>query len=83
MFGFRQYGIDINGYVNHPDLGLCVWLQKRSSTKPTWPGKWDNFVGGGLSVGNGVFDSAIKEAHEEANVPQDIAKNIVSGGCVT
>ncbi|TRY75519.1 hypothetical protein TCAL_11207, partial [Tigriopus californicus] len=44
MLGLRQYGIDINGYVNHSVEGLCLWLQKRSSRKPTWPGMWDNFV---------------------------------------
>lgn len=44
MLGLRQYGIDINGYVNHSVEGLCLWLQKRSARKPTWPGMWDNFV---------------------------------------
>ena len=44
MFGLRQYGVDINGYVNDPEKGLCVWMQRRSVSKPTWPGKWDNFV---------------------------------------
>ena len=44
MFGLRQYGVDINGYVNDPEKGLCVWMQRRSVSKPTWPGRWDNFV---------------------------------------
>ena len=44
MFGLRQYGVDINGYVMDPEKGLCIWMQKRSVSKPTWPGKWDNFV---------------------------------------
>ena len=66
-----------------PDRGICVWLQKRSSTKPTWPGRWDNFVSGGLSVGHSVAETAIKEANEEANVPEDIAQNMKSGGCVS
>lgn len=38
LFGIRNYGVDINGYVMHPTLGLCIWLQLRSATKPTWPG---------------------------------------------
>lgn len=38
LFGIRNYGVDINGYVNHPKLGLCIWLQQRSATKQTWPG---------------------------------------------
>lgn len=41
LFGIRNYGVDINGYVRHPKLGLCIWLQQRSSTKQTWPGEFD------------------------------------------
>ena len=83
LFGIRNYGVDINGYVRHPTLGLCIWLQQRSDTKQTWPGKWDNMVGGGLSVGYGIEETAIKEAAEEASIPSDLVKNIVSAGCVS
>lgn len=37
LFGIKQYGVHINGYVKHPTKGLCVWLQQRSATKQTWP----------------------------------------------
>lgn len=83
LFGVRKYGVDINGYVQHPTQGLCIWLQQRSNTKETWPGKWDNMVGGGLSVGYGIKETAIKEAAEEASIPSDLVKNLVSAGCVS
>lgn len=83
LFGIRNYGVDINGYVNHPSKGLCIWLQQRSNTKQTWPGKWDNMVGGGLSVGYGIKETAIKEAAEEASVPEYLTKNLISAGCVS
>lgn len=83
LFGVRKYGVDINGYVRHPQHGLCIWLQQRSNTKETWPGKWDNMVGGGLSVGYGIMETAIKEAAEEASIPKDLVKNLVSAGCVS
>lgn len=83
LFGIRNYGVDINGYVRHPTRGLCIWLQQRSDTKQTWPGKWDNMVGGGLSVGYGIKETAIKEAAEEASIPEHIVKNLVSAGCVS
>nr|XP_013107327.1 unnamed protein product [Stomoxys calcitrans] len=83
LFGVRKYGVDINGYVKHPTQGLCIWLQQRSNTKETWPGKWDNMVGGGLSVGYGIKETAIKEAAEEASIPSDLVKNLVSAGCVS
>lgn len=41
-----------------------------SATKQTWPNKWDNMVSGGLSVGHGVKETAIKEAAEEASIPK-------------
>ena len=44
MFGLRQYGVDVNGYVKDENDQISVWLQKRAVTKPTWPGRWDNFV---------------------------------------
>ncbi|CAH1394973.1 unnamed protein product [Nezara viridula] len=83
LFGICKYGVDINGYVRHPDRGICIWLQKRSTTKPTWPGKWDNMVGGGLSEGFGVLETAYKEAEEEASIPSHLLKNLSSGGCVS
>ncbi|KAF4524921.1 hypothetical protein B566_EDAN013883 [Ephemera danica] len=60
LFGIRKYGVDINGYVMCPDRGLCVWLQKRSVTKQTWPGKLDN------------METALKEAAEEASIPEEL-----------
>lgn len=39
LFGTRNYGVHINGFVRHPTDGLCVWLQQRSKTKQTWPGE--------------------------------------------
>lgn len=83
FLGIRNYGVDINGYVRDPKRGLCIWLQQRSDTKQTWPGKWDNMVGGGLSVGYGIKETAIKEAAEEASIPNDLVKHIVSAGCVS
>ena len=44
LFGLRQYGVDINGYVVDENGDISVWMQRRSINKPTWPGKLDNFV---------------------------------------
>jgi len=83
LFGVRQYGVQINGFVQHSSMGLSLWMQRRSSTKQTWPGKLDNFVGGGLSEGLGVLDTAVKEAGEEANVPEDLAVKMRGAGAVS
>nr|CAG4634800.1 EOG090X06MA [Alona affinis] len=83
LFGIRQYGVEINGYTRHPQLGICLWLQRRSFSKPTWPGKWDNMVAGGLSVGHSVLDTALKEADEEASIPPHLLLNLKSAGSVS
>lgn len=31
LFGIRNFGVEINGYIKHPTKGLCIWLQHRSS----------------------------------------------------
>ena len=83
LFGVLTYGCHINGYVNHSSLGLCLWTQKRSTNKETWPGVRDSFVGGGLSAGMGVRENAIKEAGEEANVPEHLAVQMKQVGSVS
>ncbi|XP_050304771.1 uncharacterized protein LOC126742213 [Anthonomus grandis grandis] len=83
LFGVRNYGVSINGFINHPQKGKCIWFQKRSAAKETWPGKWDSMVSGGLSVGQGISQTAIKEAMEEASVPTDLLKKLTSAGCVS
>lgn len=37
----------------------------------------------GLSVGYGIRETAIKEAAEEASIPESLAEKIVSAGCVS
>lgn len=83
LFGIRNFGVEINGYIRCPNRGLCIWLQQRSATKQTWPNKWDNMVSGGVSVGHGIRETAIKEAAEEASIPESLGDKIVSAGCVS
>lgn len=83
LFGIRKYGVDINGYVMDPVKGLSIWLQKRSPDKQTWPSYWDSMVSGGLSVGYGINETAIKEAGEEAGIPNHLIAKLKSAGCVS
>ncbi|XP_049866150.1 uncharacterized protein LOC126366864 [Pectinophora gossypiella] len=83
LFGIRNYGVSVTGYLFHPNKGLCIWLQQRSFTKQTWPGKWDCFVSGGLAVGYGILETTIKEAAEEASVEGELVKKLVPAGCVS
>lgn len=40
-------------------------------------------MGGGLSVGFGVLETAYKEAEEEASIPQELMVDLRSGGSVS
>lgn len=40
-------------------------------------------MSGGLSVGYGIRETAIKEAAEEASIPKSLAEKIVAAGCVS
>lgn len=39
-----QRGVHINGYVKHPDKGMCMWIAKRSPNKQTFPSHLDQIV---------------------------------------
>jgi isopentenyldiphosphate isomerase len=69
-FGFRNYGVHLNGYVIK-DNRMFMWIGKRSSSKQVAPHKLDHIVGGGLPIGLSVFENLVKESQEEANIPRD------------
>lgn len=29
LFGIRNFGVEINGYIQCPTRGICIWLQQR------------------------------------------------------
>jgi isopentenyldiphosphate isomerase/intracellular septation protein A len=45
-----------------------IYLQKRSSTKDTQPGKWDTAVGGHVDLGENVDQALQRETREELNL---------------
>lgn len=40
-------------------------------------------ISGGVTVGYGIHETAVKEAGEEASVPDSVLRNLVSAGCVS
>jgi len=78
-FGVRGFGIHANGYVRKTD-GLNLWIAERSMAHPVDPGKLDNFIGGGMSVGLTPEATLIKEAWEEAGVPEELARTALAVG---
>lgn len=84
ILGARAFGVHITGYTRSPEDGrMKIWMQKRSLTKPTYPGMMDTMVGGGITAGLQPLQVMMKEAHEEASIPEHLAKTAHSAGTVS
>jgi isopentenyldiphosphate isomerase len=73
LFGVTSYGVHVNGYVRDAN-GLSMWVGRRSATKPNYPNLLDNVCAGAIAFGMGVRETLIKEAREEASIPEAISK---------
>lgn len=82
IFGIISRGCHVNGYVKNNGV-YKLWIAKRSLTKPTYPGHFDNLSAGGLTSGLGVVECAIKELEEECCLSSDLAKNLRQVDAIT
>jgi len=78
-FGLTTRAVHVNGISSD---GKSMWLARRASTKPIDPGMLDNLVGGGIATGLTVEQTLVKEAWEEAGIPNDLARAATRGGTV-
>ena len=81
-FGVRSFGQHLNGYVRRQGDTL-MWIGRRAGDRRLFPGALDNMVAGGLPYGVSLHDNLLKECHEEAGVPADIAGQAVTVGAVS
>ena len=81
-FGIRGYGVHVNGLVRSQQ-GLKIWIGKRSMDKPNAPGKLDHIVAGGHPYGLSIQENLIKEAAEEANIPENLARQAKAAGLIS
>jgi 8-oxo-dGTP pyrophosphatase MutT (NUDIX family) len=78
-FGVIGVGVHVNGLVRQLN-GWHLWVGKRAADKKLDPGKLDNLVGGGVAAGHTPFETLVKEAAEEAALPEDVAKTATLQG---
>jgi 8-oxo-dGTP pyrophosphatase MutT (NUDIX family) len=71
-FGVIGVGVHLNGLVRRAD-GLHLWVAKRAADKKLDPGKLDHLVAGGVPAGYAPFEALLKEAEEEAGLPEAMA----------
>lgn len=82
LLGVRAYGVHVNGYVREGDA-LKMWIGVRADDRPVCPGELDNMVAGGQPVTLGLKANVIKEAGEEAGVPEAIAQTAIPVGAIS
>ncbi|KAJ5893606.1 hypothetical protein N7495_005297 [Penicillium taxi] len=83
LFGIVGYGAHMNCYVEDVS-GIKIWVPRRAKSKQTYPGMLDNTVAGGMATGEAPGECIIREAMEEASLPESVVRPfIVARGCVT
>ncbi len=75
LFGVPAYGVFVNGYCcDANDKPTHLWIGKRSSTKQTWPSRWDSLAAGGLGAGMMPRQAMLNECIEEAGIDESYLK---------
>ena len=82
LFGVVTYGVHMTAFVREGQ-DMKIWAPKRAKTKQTYPGMMDNTVAGGLSTGEQPFNCLIREAQEEASLPEDVVRSARPCGTLT
>lgn len=77
-FGLTTQAVHVNGIA-----GGRMWLARRSPTKPIDPGMLDNLVAGGVTAGLSPARVLVKEAWEEAGIPEELARIATPGGTMS
>ncbi|MBV9785598.1 MAG: NUDIX domain-containing protein [Acidisphaera sp.] len=72
VLGIRAQGVHVNGLVRRRD-GIHLWVARRAADKALDPGKLDHLVAGGVAAGMDARATLLKEAAEEAGLPEELA----------
>jgi hypothetical protein len=81
-FGFRAYGVHMNGYVRGGD-GISLWIGRRAADRAVCPGMLDNMVAGGQPANLGLRENLAKECGEEAAIPPGLADQAIAVGAIS
>lgn len=82
FFGVRAYGVHVNGY-RRDGGALKLWIGRRAPNKKVAPDKLDNLVAGGIGHDHGLAATLVKEAAEEAALPEPVIARAVPVGAVS
>jgi 8-oxo-dGTP pyrophosphatase MutT (NUDIX family) len=80
FFGLLTFGAHCNGYVvGAGRRPTHLWIGRRSPSKATDPGLYDNMVGGGMNHGQSLRHTLVREAWEEAGLPAAVIARATEG----
>ncbi|MCJ1482149.1 hypothetical protein MMC06_002311 [Schaereria dolodes] len=83
LFGIVTVGVHMTAYTRSDGV-MKIWVPRRAKSKDTYGGMLDNTVAGGISAGEMPFEGLVREAAEEASLPEELVrKSARSGGVVT
>jgi 8-oxo-dGTP pyrophosphatase MutT (NUDIX family) len=82
LLGIRSFGQHLNGFVRRAD-GIHMWLGRRARDRLLFPGRLDNMVAGGLPYHLPLAENLVKECREEADVPEELARQAVPVGMIS
>jgi 8-oxo-dGTP pyrophosphatase MutT (NUDIX family) len=83
LFGIISRGAHLTVYSKTAS-GMKIWVPRRSPNLFTYPNCLDTTVAGGVAFGEGPFECVVREADEEASLPEDlIRKQVIHCGCIS
>jgi isopentenyldiphosphate isomerase len=76
LFGVVTYGVHMTCYtrVEGASFGIKMWVPRRSKNKQTYASMLDNSVAGGMATGEVPLECVIREANEEASLPEELVR---------
>lgn len=84
LFGIVTYGCHMTAFSRNSAGDMRIWVPRRAANKQTYGSMLDNTVAGGISTGEKPFESLVREAQEEASLPEEIVRrDTKAAGTVT
>ncbi|KAI1780394.1 NUDIX hydrolase domain-like protein [Hypoxylon cercidicola] len=77
LFGITCRGAYITAYTRTDDGTMKLWIPRRAAHLYTGAGMLDGTVAGGIKAGASPLETVIREADEEASLPEDLVRERV------
>ncbi|KAI1264704.1 thiamine pyrophosphokinase-related protein [Xylariaceae sp. FL1019] len=76
LLGIIMYGVHLLAYTSSDasNNDIKFWVQRRSDTVTAHADHFDNTAAGGVSIGDIPFETMIREASEEAELPEALVR---------